>query len=325
LKGLLGSCPLGGVSYALAFPLAVTVANMLSLRSKLLKIRRIAAAPLRRQRVKRLGTQGKAPIHCLFYHRVADEHPNDWTIGRAAFEAQIDYLRSRFEIIGLDELQRRVRQCDSHRSAVAITFDDGYADNSRFALPLLMRHKIPCTYFATVQNVTSGRPFEHDIQAGQPLTPNTVEELRAAAEGGIEIGLHTRTHFDFANVDDSEVIRSEIDAAMTELSDLIGRRVRYFAFPYGLPPQLTQAAIQAVQAAGMEGFCSAFGAYNLPGRDAFHIRRFHGDPEPERFLNWLEFDQRKVRREPLISYPQESPTTLDQASAVDQSVHEQVS
>jgi hypothetical protein len=69
-----------------------------------------------------------------------------------------------------------------------------------------------------------------------------------------------------------------------------------------MPKHLTQIAIEAVDRAGFEGFCSAFGAYNLVGRDAFHIRRFHGDPELARLKNWLSFDERKIHIEPEVRY-----------------------
>ncbi|QEG41082.1 polysaccharide deacetylase family protein [Roseimaritima ulvae] len=279
----------------------------MSIRNALLNTRRIASGPMRRLQVQRLAARGCAPLYCLFYHRVADTHPNDWTISCDRFAQHIDYMRSQFEMIGLDELQRRVRQKDSHRPAIAITFDDGYAENSRFALPLLMQHKIPCTYFVSTQHVLTGRPFGHDQAAGVPLPVNTVEELRAAAEGGVEIGLHTRTHVDLAGVDDADVLQREITDAVPELADLIGRRIRYFAFPYGLPQQITQAGVQAVYDAGLEGFCSAFGAYNLPGRDAYHIRRIHGDPDFSRLRNWLEFDSRKLKIEPELRYSLPAP------------------
>ena len=78
--------------------------------------------------------------------------------------------------------------------------------------------------------------------------------------------------------------------------------MRYFAFPFGLKPQLTPAAIATVQEAGFDGFCSAYGAYNLIGGDEFHLRRFHGDPEFARLVNWLSFDKRKADQEPAIHY-----------------------
>ena len=221
-------------------------------------------------------------------------------MANAQFEQQVLQIRKNYEVIGLDEVQRRVRWKQSFRPAAAITFDDGYADNAGFALPLLVKLRLPCTYFVSVDNIRDGLPFPHDVQHGQPLKPNSVDELRHWSNAGIEIGLHTRTHFDFSQGDDDAIIEREILSARDELQEMIGRPVRYFAFPYGMPEQLSLRAISAIHEAGMSGFCSAYGAYNVPGRDDFHIRRIHGDSENERFENWLYFDQRKLNSEPRI-------------------------
>lgn len=265
------------------------------------------------RRLRRLAASGRAPIPVLFYHRVADAHVNDWTISRRRFERQIDFLRASFDVIGLDEVQRRIEQVDSRRPAVAITFDDGYAENCDFALPLLTRHQLPCTYFVAIEHVKTGAPFPHDAAAGVPLSVNRVDQLRAMAEAGIEIGLHTRTHVDFSKLSDAATVEREIVQATAELSEMIGRPVRYFAFPYGLPAQLTEAAIAGVDRAGLAGFCSAFGAYNVPGRDPFHIRRVHGDPDMARFRNWLNFDRQKLRYEPPVRYRLQPRTPLPPA------------
>lgn len=249
-----------------------------------------------------MSRRAAAPIFVPFYHRVADAHPNDWTISRAGFQQQVDYCQSGFDLIDLKEVQRRVTANDSARPAVSFTFDDGYAENCDFALPMLADRQIPCTYFVSTGHVRRQEAFPHDLAAGVKLAVNTTAQLREAADAGIEIGLHTRNHVDFSQVHDADDVRQEIVTAKDELEQMIGRSVRYFAFPYGLPPQLTQVAIRAVHEAGLLGFCSAFGAYNLTGRDAFHIRRFHGDPEFSRFRNWLSFAPSKVRREPDVRY-----------------------
>ena len=101
---------------------------------------------------------------------------------------------------------------------------------------------------------------------------------------------------------DPQVVDHEIITAKDELEQWIGRPVRYFAVPYGLPSHLTSMVIDAVYRCGMLGFCSAFGAYNTVGRDSFHIRRFHGDPSFSRMKNWLSFDPRKLRLEPNVNY-----------------------
>ena len=46
---------------------------------------------------------------------------------------------------------------------------------------------------------------------------------------------------------------------------------------------------------GIRGVCSAYGGYNFPGDDPFHIQRFHADPEWIRWKNCLTVDPRKIK------------------------------
>jgi len=257
---------------------------------------------MRRRAMAKMASAGRAPISALFYHRVADTHPNDWTIGCDGFERHVDYCRQNFDLVSLSEIQNRCTTGRSYRPAVSFTFDDGYAENCDFAIPLLVSHQIPCTYFVSLQNILTGQSFGHDLQAGQPLPVNTIKEVRQMADAGIEIGLHSLTHIDFDEVTCRKTLKREITDAKAQLADLVGHPIRYFAFPFGLPKQLTPQAIEMVHEAGMLGFCSAYGAYNLVGQDPFHIRRIHGDGNFERLENWLTFDQRKLLNQPVIEY-----------------------
>jgi peptidoglycan/xylan/chitin deacetylase (PgdA/CDA1 family) len=250
--------------------------------------------------LRRLAAVGQAPIPVFFYHRVADSKINPWTMTKADFARQIDRLRDHGPILTLAEVQHRILNRQSFEPASAITFDDGYAENFDFALPLLIELALPCTYFVTVDPIRTGRPFPHDVAGGMPLAPNSVDQIRRLADQGIEIGLHTRTHFDFSQPHSTEQITAEITTAHAELSRWIGHPVRYFAFPFGLHQQLSDRVIAEVRRLGMHGFCSAAGEYNLPGTDAFHIRRIHADVQHECFENWLHFDSRKWSRQ-LVS------------------------
>ncbi len=251
----------------------------------------------------RRKTTGDAPIIVVFYHRVADDHPNPWTISTRQFSRQIDWLRRHFMLVSLEEAQSRIRSCRNDRPVVSITFDDGYADNCEVALPLLIRHRIPFTYFVSVRHVRRGEAFAHDALMGRPLRTNTVEQVRAIATAGAEIGLHTRTHANLGRVADPDRLFDEVVTAGTDLANLIERPVRYFAFPYGLPQHLNRVAFQLAWDAGYLGVCSAYGGYNFPGDDPFHIRRFHADPVWIRWKNWLTVDPRKVPQQRTVRVP----------------------
>lgn len=251
------------------------------------------AGPVRSLQTWRMKSTGRLPLSVLFYHRVADSFPNGWTISRRRFAEHIDWLQANFELIGLEEVQNRIVTGHNDRPAVSITFDDGYAENSEFALPLLLERRIPCTYFVTYRNVHEQQPFAHDVALGQPLPVDSLESIRALAQVGVEIGNHTLSHRDCGQLNTQELIQ-EIEVAGQALQEALGQPIRYFAFPFGQPANLQAAGFALCQQLGYRGVCSAYGGFNSVGGDAFHLQRIHGDPSLARLRNWLSFSPRQL-------------------------------
>lgn len=256
---------------------------------------------------RRDAARGRAPVMALFYHRVADQGRNSWTCSHTVFAQHIQWLKSHCHLVSLAEAQQRIRSGENREPCVTITFDDGYADNCRFAMPLLLREHIPCTYFVSTRYVFEQLPFPHDVASGYRFAPNTIEQLRDLAAAGIEIGLHTRTHADLGAMTDQDRLRDEVVVAGEELQAALGRPVRYFAFPYGLHANLNATAFQMAYEAGYEAVCSAYGGFNFPGDDAFHLQRIHADGGLLPLKNWLTVDPRK-RATPRFEY--ENPSVI---------------
>lgn len=268
---------------------------MSSWNTKLIDAYRCVSWPYRRYRYAQLQKAGEVPVIALYYHRVADTHPNDWTISRQEFERQIDWFEERFDIVSLEECQRRISSGRNTRPTLSITFDDGYAENCEFALPMLIERKIPVTYFVTTEHTIGQRPFPHDIACKSPLPTNTLESLRALDMAGVEIGGHTKSHADLGKIHDDETLTQEVIGGIRELEAAIGRKVRFFAFPYGQYRNLNAKVFQMLKAEGLLGVCSAYGGWNQVGDDPFHIQRIHGDKNFARMRNWLSFDPRLAK------------------------------
>ena len=258
--------------------------------------------PYRLLRTAERARSGRAPVMVLFYHRVADDHPNPWTMPTRVFERQLEWLQARFDLVSLADAQARLRSNTNARAAVSITFDDGYADNCRRALPLLVERQIPCTYFVSTAHILDGKPFPHDVARNEPLAPNSPREIQELAEAGIEIGAHTRTHADLGAIHDPAELHDEIVGAKLELEALVARPVRYLAFPYGQHRNLSAQAVRLAKSAGYEGVCSAYGGFNFPGDDSFHLQRIHADADQVRLKNWLTVDPRKASGTPRFVY-----------------------
>jgi len=264
-------------------------------KSSLLHLYYHGSLPYRQWANRRAAAKGRAPALVFFYHRVADDGANPWTVSNRTFARQIAWLRRRVELISLEEAQRRIAAADNPRVCASITFDDGYAANLEEAIPLLVRERIPCTYFVTLHNVLTGELFAHDAGQGGRFAPNTIGQLRALALAGIEIGAHGYHHADLGRGASRRQLHREIAVAGRELQELLGRPVRYFAFPFGQRANLSQAALAVAQEAGYQAACSAYGAYNFPGNDAFHLQRIAADASTIRLKNWATVDPRKTR------------------------------
>lgn len=270
--------------------------------------------PWRARHTARLRALGRVPIVVLFYHRVADDCPNPWTISTAAFERQLHWLARHFEFVSLGEAQYRLRSGRNDRPCVAVTFDDGYADNCRRALPLLIDARIPCTYFVSNEHIIEGKPFPHDVAIARPLAPNTPEEIRSLARAGIDIGAHTRTHSDLARIAAPKRLFDELVVAQRELQGVAEAPVRYFAFPYGQPANLSREAF-ALAREVYDGACSAYGGFNFPGDDAFHLQRIGVDGELVRLKNWATLDPRKLRKHRRYEYGGETEISAEPTGA----------
>jgi peptidoglycan/xylan/chitin deacetylase (PgdA/CDA1 family) len=103
-------------------------------------------------------------IAILRYHAVCGPEGYDYAdpgicVSPEAFDAHVAYLSSQYTVLPLPEAVDRLRQ---HRAlppnAVAITFDDGYADNLA-AARTLHRHGVVGTFYLTADCLADGQPF----------------------------------------------------------------------------------------------------------------------------------------------------------------------
>lgn len=94
----------------------------------------------------------------LLYHRVAEvgRDPHRLCVAPDRFSAQLKHLRRHVELVPLEAVLRW-----SRRPRVAITFDDGYADNATTAAPILEALEFPATFFV-VAGDTRSRGFWWD-------------------------------------------------------------------------------------------------------------------------------------------------------------------
>jgi peptidoglycan/xylan/chitin deacetylase (PgdA/CDA1 family) len=114
--------------------------------------------------VKRLKKRTVEKAVILMYHRIARPHVDPWAlaVSPAHFAEQIAILKKVAQPMSLTALDRAHRRGKIPERAVAVTFDDGYADNLYNAGPILKQHEIPATVFVTTANTENQREFWWD-------------------------------------------------------------------------------------------------------------------------------------------------------------------
>jgi len=101
-----------------------------------------------------------APALVLVHHQVIDpgDAPGAMAVHPERFAEQLEVLVRTVDVVPLAAIRDR----SSGRPRVAITFDDGYADNVEVAAPLLAAAGLPATCFVTGWSLDADREFWWD-------------------------------------------------------------------------------------------------------------------------------------------------------------------
>lgn len=93
----------------------------------------------------------------LLFHEIQDDPDSElWTgCPTELFEKSIQWLKSEgWDIVPLDEALRRINNGEPSQRFAVITFDDGYRDNIKQALPILRRAQAPFTMYVPTDAIT---------------------------------------------------------------------------------------------------------------------------------------------------------------------------
>ena len=160
--------------------------------------------PLWRRALGWLSPAGApARLSIMIFHRVLPE-PDPLFPGdpdRERFDTLCGWLAAWYNVLPLDEAVQRLRQRSLPERALAITFDDGYADNHDIAMPVLRAHGLCATFFIATGFLDGGRMWndtviealrhctaaELDLEGLGPALPprldlSTIEARRASME-----------------------------------------------------------------------------------------------------------------------------------------------
>jgi glycosyltransferase involved in cell wall biosynthesis/peptidoglycan/xylan/chitin deacetylase (PgdA/CDA1 family) len=239
-------------------------------------------------------------VRILVYHHVvaptatAERCRLPWTLytEAGAFARQMRYIGRHYRPTPLPDVADRLA---SGRplppGSVAITLDDGYADQILHALPALIRAGIPATLAIVADRVIT-RSDDSDTRAGAAeatLRPHdgwgegerfaTAEQLRAAQAHGITLASHSLTHPDL-----TACSRAALECELLRSRDTIralGDTGHLFCYPRGM---YNAAVRTAVAAAGYRVALTCDPGANTACTDPLLVRRIQVGASPDHFV-----------------------------------------
>lgn len=197
----------------------------------------------------------------LMYHSVEPYQADPYlvTVSPPRFEQQMRWLARR----GLRGTSVRdllaARAVGAAKGLVGLTFDDGYADFARHALPVLQRFGFGATVFVIAGRLGGDNAWDPE---GPRKRLIDAREVRDLARAGIEIGSHGLRHVRLPAAGDTAA--EEVGGSRHILQEITGEPVGGFCYPYG---DVDAAAVGRVRETGYDYGCAIWASAHT-GRHA---------------------------------------------------------
>ncbi|CAN5723794.1 polysaccharide deacetylase family protein [soil metagenome] len=188
--------------------------------------------------------------------------------------------------------------------AVALTFDDGFANFATDAWPVLREYGFPATIFLPSDLLGKKNLWDRAERGAIPLLPLLDWPTTARlAEEGVTLGAHSRTHADLRTLGET-ALREELRGAKEEIRRETGHEPEGFAYPFGYCDAATVSAAGQWYAwactAELRPLAAREDLLRLPRLDAYYLRgagrlESWGSPRFARYL-WMRNRARRLRR-----------------------------
>ncbi|THV41481.1 polysaccharide deacetylase family protein [Glycomyces buryatensis] len=209
------------------------------------------------------------PIPVLGFHHLDPDLDDYTSFHPEKYLDLLSILAERFEFLTASVAMSADRRISTGRQPLVLTFDDAYANLSDPVLSGIKDFDAVGTIYTITGHVGGYNTWNRKCDYwSQHLD---VAGLRDLAAAGMEIGSHTREHFNLAKLP-AEVLSSELADSQEWLQDMFGTRARSLAYPYGFHSANVRSAAASL-------YDHAFTTTTKPGgtdviRDRFRLRRF---------------------------------------------------
>lgn len=161
-------------------------------------------------------------IPILMYHSISDSDPNNsLLVPIKQFESEVKWLKENgFTPMLLDDVVKAYNTGYVPKKPVAITFDDGYADNYSDAYRILKENNMKGTFFIITNNTDADSYY---------MNSSMLKEMK---DNGMGIENHTSRHIEFTNISREDKI-AIIEEGRKALKEKVGVDSKFVCYPVG--------------------------------------------------------------------------------------------
>ncbi len=161
-------------------------------------------------------------IPILMYHSISDSDPgNTLLVPISQFEEQVKWLKEEgFTPMLLGDVVQAFNTGKVPRKPIAMTFDDGYADNYTDAYRILKQHSMKATFFIITDKMDDDSWYMNS------------DMLKEMSNYGMGIENHTSRHIEFTNISraDKALI---IEEGIKTIKEKVGVESKFVCYPVG--------------------------------------------------------------------------------------------
>jgi peptidoglycan/xylan/chitin deacetylase (PgdA/CDA1 family) len=172
----------------------------------------------------------------LCYHSV---HPTKRfrSASPELFDQHVSWLKANCKVIDFDQVIGCDAECADGKPRVAITFDDGYADNFDFAFPILKKHGLRAHFFLTAGLMESDPDVVERLKVlrnadHRDLLPMSWDQVHRMRSAGMSFGAHAYSHANLMLLEEHD-LRRELTLSKQIMESRIAQSIDSMAYPFG--------------------------------------------------------------------------------------------
>jgi len=172
------------------------------------------------------------------HKRIRSTNPA-YSVSLNQFREQMEYLHENgYHTLSFNQVID-AKEFLNHKT-VALTFDDGWANNYTNAFPILKKHGLTATIFIVTNFVGHHKYMDWD-------------QLRKMNKEGISIQSHTASHRPLSVLEDNEIMY-ELEKSKKSIEDHLGSVVDFLSVPHGM---INHRVIDTARAVGYKAICTS--------------------------------------------------------------------